>query len=719
MQRKMKSRLLKIFISLLCLFSFTGYGQTVKTINSDCTSVPGAPTGNASQTFCRESNPTVANLSATGTSIKWYNSATGGGLMSPSTAITLNTTYYASQTVNGCESTSRLAVIGTLYNLSPRPDGSSPQFFCATSNPTVASLSATGTSIKWYNTAKGGDLVSLGTALINGTTYYASQTINGCESETRLPVEVIVDNIPAAPTGNASQTFCSGSNPRLVNISINGKGIIWYDAPTGGNALNQFTVLTNGTTYYASQTTNSCRESITRLAVTVSLDNNGNPPAPTGNASQSVCSGFLGYITTSYLSVTGTGIKWYNTAAGGNEVRNNEPLTNGATYYASQTVNGCESIARLPVKLTIVNTPKNPKGETIQDFCEFANATVANLVTDQTGVIWYDKAIGGNVIDPKTPLTNMIYYGTLKVGSCESDSRLAVRASIKVLPNAPIGATTQIICESSNPTVANLSVRGRDIKWYDAAAGGNIVISTTALKDGTTYYASQTSFEGCESTKRLPVKVEVKGPCLDVALKMTVDNAEPKVGEEVVFTVTTENLSANNAEEVEISTLLPSGFEYVKSQATSGTYSFISRVWTLPVLAGLAKQTLSLAAKVKEPGNYLNVASLINSIPLDINTVNNRAEVSFTNITLGARDFESSNYFALYPNPVSDVLTIKTKQKAEIQSLEVYDILGQLVIAVPSAKSVSAVDVSRLTAGSYFIKVKSDKGSFKVKFIKK
>ena len=87
--------------------------------------------------------------------------------------------------------------------------------------------------------------------------------------------------------------------------------------------------------------------------------------------------------------------------------------------------------------------------------------------------------------------------------------------------------------------------------------------------------------------------------------------------------------------------------------------------------------------------------------------------------TLDTPDFEFSNYFTLYPNPTSDILNINSVQAIEIQSLAIYDVLGQLVIAVPNAKSVSAIDVSRLKSGNYFIKVKSDKGSSNIKFIKK
>lgn len=87
--------------------------------------------------------------------------------------------------------------------------------------------------------------------------------------------------------------------------------------------------------------------------------------------------------------------------------------------------------------------------------------------------------------------------------------------------------------------------------------------------------------------------------------------------------------------------------------------------------------------------------------------------------TLGTQDFEFSNYLTLYPVPASDILNIHTSQTIEIESMEIYDMLGQIVIAVPNAQSVSAIDVSKLRTGNYFLKVKSDLGSSSMKFIKK
>ena len=59
---------------------------------------------------------------------------------------------------------------------------------------TIANLSATGTAIQWYATATSTTALPTTTVLVSGTTLYASQTINGCES---ARTAVLVD-IPLA-----------------------------------------------------------------------------------------------------------------------------------------------------------------------------------------------------------------------------------------------------------------------------------------------------------------------------------------------------------------------------------------------------------------------------------------------------------------------------------------------------------------------------------------
>ena len=62
------------------------------------------PTIQNRQVFNSTTNPTVANLVATGSNIKWYSTVTGGNAITDTTPLSY-TTYYGSQTVNNVEST--------------------------------------------------------------------------------------------------------------------------------------------------------------------------------------------------------------------------------------------------------------------------------------------------------------------------------------------------------------------------------------------------------------------------------------------------------------------------------------------------------------------------------------------------------------------------------------------------------------------------------------
>lgn len=167
------------------------------------TSIVTAPTASA-QTFC--TSVTVANLVATGTAIKWYATATGGSALPNTTSLVSGTTYYASQTLGTCEST-RTAVAVTITQI--EAPTASAQTFCAST--TVASLVATGTSIKWYAASRDGAALASNTALLNGTTYYASQTNGDCESSrTAVAVSIIDPQI-----ASSANSVCPGESVTL------------------------------------------------------------------------------------------------------------------------------------------------------------------------------------------------------------------------------------------------------------------------------------------------------------------------------------------------------------------------------------------------------------------------------------------------------------------------------------------------------------------------
>jgi hypothetical protein len=134
---------------------------------------------------------TLTDLVVTGTNIKWYAASSGGTELASTTQLVSGAHYYASQTVNGCESPTRFDVIATLDPTPCAPTGATLQTY--SSGATVTSLTATGANIRWYATSIGGTELAGSTILINGTHYWATQTVSCTESATRMEVTVTIN----------------------------------------------------------------------------------------------------------------------------------------------------------------------------------------------------------------------------------------------------------------------------------------------------------------------------------------------------------------------------------------------------------------------------------------------------------------------------------------------------------------------------------------------
>jgi hypothetical protein len=146
------------------------------------------------------------------------------------------------------------------------PTGSAAQTFC--SGALLSQLSASGTAIQWYASATGGTPLNGTSVLINGTTYYASQTVNGVESINRLAVTAIINTAPNAPAPIVGDVhFCHGSVQAFsINAVANASTYVW-STPNGSTGNSTGTTInllfspsfTNGTLSVVAQ--NSCGQS--------------------------------------------------------------------------------------------------------------------------------------------------------------------------------------------------------------------------------------------------------------------------------------------------------------------------------------------------------------------------------------------------------------------------------------------------------------------------
>ncbi|HEX8269630.1 MAG TPA: MopE-related protein, partial [Flavobacterium sp.] len=151
-------------------------------------------------------------------------------------------------------------VVLTVINIEAVPPMADAQTFC--SGATVADLAAYGTDIQWYPAATGGTPLDDAVLLQSGS-YYASQTINGLESD-RTEVQVTVTTTPAPAAED--QQFNSGAT--VSDLEATGTNIQWYQNSAGGSPLSDATMLSTGT-YYVTQTLNGCESARTAVEVTI------------------------------------------------------------------------------------------------------------------------------------------------------------------------------------------------------------------------------------------------------------------------------------------------------------------------------------------------------------------------------------------------------------------------------------------------------------------
>jgi gliding motility-associated-like protein len=194
------------------------------TINAVALPVVASP-----QNFCIQQNATLASIAISGLGIKWYDAPSGGNLLAATTTLLNGTTYYASQTIGGCESLT-VPVTVNVYN-TPAPTGNISQSFCSTQNATLNDISVTGANIVWYASPSGTAALPTTALLGDGITYYATQTLNGCESVSRLAVTIHLIN--SLNANDYSETICDVLNDGIEIVDLESYKSMLISNPTG------------------------------------------------------------------------------------------------------------------------------------------------------------------------------------------------------------------------------------------------------------------------------------------------------------------------------------------------------------------------------------------------------------------------------------------------------------------------------------------------------
>lgn len=194
--------------------------------------------------------------------------------------------------------------------------------------------------------------------------------------------------------------------------------------------------------YYVTATSGGRTSSPQKVLVTV----NPKPPIPTV-LNANMCQ----YESSGKLITDGKNVIWYTVPVGGYG-DTNAPIVpthtpNSATYYLTQTVNGCVS-DRGKVDIKVIIKPAPPVVVSPVTYCQLQDP---DLVATGKGLKWYlDSAAGvPSTISPIPPTgwpDTVSYYVSQTINGCESD-RARVKVIVYQQPNGIVLHTKPFVCQ--------------------------------------------------------------------------------------------------------------------------------------------------------------------------------------------------------------------------------------------------------------------------------
>jgi gliding motility-associated-like protein len=374
--------------------------------------VPAATASNTGP-YCGTSGTITINATG-GTSYTWsgpnaYNAA--GASPAPFSAAIYGGGAYSVTVsdVNNCTATATTTVV---INSTSPPTVTSPVTYCQ--NAIAMPLNATGPgNLLWYTTATGGTgsttAPTPSTSTSGSTTYYVSQTQNGCES-TRDSIVVTVNPIPVAIASNTGPYCTSGTITITATggTSYNWSGPNGYSTTVGSPSPFSAATYGGGTYSVTVTTTNNCTATASTIVV---VSNSISTPF-----SQTICHGqiftFNGQnlmaagvyrdtlsagsgcdsivvLTLTVLPTSSTTLT-QTICGGASFVFNGQMLNTSGTYYDTLTnIGGCDSIVVLT--LTVAPEPVaafsiQPSGDSI---ALGTSVFITNNSTNATSVQWF------------------------------------------------------------------------------------------------------------------------------------------------------------------------------------------------------------------------------------------------------------------------------------------------------------------------------------------
>ena len=492
--------------------------------------------------------------------------------------------------------------------------------------------------------------------------------------------------VPEVEVDNDIVEICAGETINFDIITETGLSYSWYDAPTGGTLLatgGSFTTSEINTSqiFYLEITRNSCL-----IQERIPFEVDVLPTATAGDlltTNFDICAGGSVELAAT-SSVNNATIRYYTDADLTMQLTDLEVMpTQTTTYYITVSGDGvCENLPGEAAMITVnVSDPGTPTTDmATQSFC--AEATVADLMTNEGNVVWYADEEGDTLLDDTEVLVDgMTYYAGFDPSSgCASNDLLAVRVNLATNIAPTIDGLLDGICLMQEVTYTTDSGKEDylwDIDGGEIVAGGelsdnSVTVRWTSLLN-TSVSVSYMDTGNCSTELMEMIDVNVVN-CSDLALSISVDNLSPMIGDDVTFTIRVDNLGNSDFRDIMIRDIIDSGYRLKSVTAAMGEFSMVSKEWSIPMLRANAFAEVRVTVEVLEGDDYMNMVELVSSDPVDINAANNEAQITINPICLLVY-----NEFTPNNDGSNDVFRIDCIENYPNNKLEVYNRYGDLV----------------------------------------
>jgi hypothetical protein len=567
---------------------------------------------------------TTAALTATapGGTYEWYDSASGGTLLSTGAGfttpiLTTTTVYYVQTTVNGCIGP-RTTVTVTVNPLPVAPTASG-SVICQASTATLTATAPGGT-YRWYSAASGGTLLFTGAAyttpaLLTTTTYYVDATsASGCTGPRQAVIATVTP--PANPAFlYPSGTFCkTGTNPTPTSSSAgtfsSTTGLVFVDSGTSINsttgeidlaasALGTYTItfVTNTTCAYSSSSS---------ITITNAPDATFSYSGPYCQSQANPLPFFPPGSSAGIFSCPNPALVFLNTSTGEIDMQLSAPGTYTITNNIAP-VGGCAA-ASATNTITIKPTPSvtstanaNTCNNIAQNYAITSNVIGTTYIWSRalvTGVS--NTAISGQtsntitetLINTTAAPIDVLYSILPSINGCDG-AIFTYTVTVNPTPTVTSAATATTCNNTAQNYTITGSVSGTTFSWSRALVAG---VSNTAVSGQT----SNTITETLVNTTSAPIDVSyvivpTANGCPGSAFTYTITvNPIP-----VVTSVASANICNNTTQ----------------NYAITGSVTGTTYTWSRAAVAGISNAVVSgqAAGTITE--------SLINTTSAPINVI--------------------------------------------------------------------------------------------------